>query len=557
MEWKGGVALSYSNQSYLRFSLEESIWFQTGQEVAELVSISLDPSITIQESDQYVTIKGSLELSGEYNRDDYELEEELDYFSNPKFVQSVEVRGEGVYLFSHHFPVEITIPKNRIENVFDIDVAVETFDYAFPERSCLKLSADLMITGLYGELQHERLHEQDEIDEIEEDAEIDEIEEIEEREVEPPVFYTPFEIEVRKEPVTEPIHNESDPKRDDPFAQFRNEEVNSEDHVDEEEVKNEQAYTDANRLETKNTVEDLDPIEIEVEVEPERKAFSEDHVDKEEVKNEQAYTDANRLETKNTVEDLDPIEIEVEVEPERKAFSEDHVDEEEVKNEQAYTDANRLETENTVEDLDPIEIKVEVEPERKAFSEDHVDEEEVKNEQAYTDANRLETENTVEDLDPIEIEVEVEPERKAFPEITFSAHRNGEQQPSVPVEEVMDETEEVTENDVIPEEEETEESNDELEENESTTPKNKKGKEKGNKWKNKQSLTLSEFFARKAEETHTKLTVVIVQNGDSLNSLSERYEVPVSQLQKVNQIELNQDISEGQVLYIPIAQTQR
>src|SRR3954469_5344408 len=463
MEWKGGVALSYSNQSYLRFSLEESIWFQTGQEVAELVSISLDPSITIQESDQYVTIKGSLELSGEYNRDDHELEEELDSFSNPKFVQSVEVRGEGVYLFSHHFPVEITIPKNRIENVFDIDVAVETFDYAFPERSCLKLSADLMITGLYGELQHERLHEQDEIDEIEEDAEIDEIEEIEEREVEPPVFYTPFEIEVRKEPVTEPIHNESDPKRDDPFAQFRNEEVNSEDHVDEEEVKNEQAYTDANRLGTENTVEDLDPIEVEVEVEPERKAISEDHVD----------------------------------------------------------------------------------------------EEEVKNEQAYTDANRLETENTVEDLDPIEIEVEVEPEKKSFPEITFSAHRNEEQQPSVPVEEVMDETEEVTENDVIPEEEETEESNDELEENESTTPKNKKGKEKGNKWKNKQSLTLSEFFARKAEETHTKLTVVIVQNGDSLNSLSERYEVPVSQLQKVNQIELNQDISEGQVLYIPIAQTQR
>ena len=34
--------------------------------------------------------------------------------------------------------------------------------------------------------------------------------------------------------------------------------------------------------------------------------------------------------TENTVEDLDPIEIEVKEEPERKAFSEDHVDEEEV-----------------------------------------------------------------------------------------------------------------------------------------------------------------------------------------------------------------------------------
>ena len=29
---------------------------------------------------------------------------------------------------------------------------------------------------------------------------------------------TPFEIEVRKEPVTEPIHNDSDPKRDDPLV---------------------------------------------------------------------------------------------------------------------------------------------------------------------------------------------------------------------------------------------------------------------------------------------------------------------------------------------------
>src|SRR3954454_23426102 len=112
MEWKGGVALSYSNQSYLRFSLEESIWFQTGQEVAELVSISLDPSITIQESDQYVTIKGSLELSGEYNRDDrFEDEEEIDdYFShNPKTVHMVELREEeDVFAFTHQFPVEVT-----------------------------------------------------------------------------------------------------------------------------------------------------------------------------------------------------------------------------------------------------------------------------------------------------------------------------------------------------------------------------------------------------------------------------------------------------------------
>ncbi|MFZ7945582.1 hypothetical protein [Neobacillus sp. 19] len=63
---KGGVALSQENQSCLRFSLEESLWFRKGQEVEELISISLDPDITIQENDQYVTIRGSLELTGEY-----------------------------------------------------------------------------------------------------------------------------------------------------------------------------------------------------------------------------------------------------------------------------------------------------------------------------------------------------------------------------------------------------------------------------------------------------------------------------------------------------------
>ena len=410
MDWKGGVALSYSNQSYLRFSLEESIWFQTGQEVTELVSISLDPSITIQESDQYVTIKGSLELSGEYNRDDHEWEEELDYFSNPKFVQSVEMREEGGYHFSHHFPVEITIPKNRIENVFDIDVAVESFDYAFPEKSCLKLSADLMITGLYGEQQHERLYEQNELDEVEE---IEEGMEVEDVEHEPPVFYTPFEIEVRKEPSIEYEHNDSDSKKDDLFQHFRDEEETIEDHVYDEEM------------------------------------------------NEKI---------------------------------------------------------------------------------------------AYTDVNRFENEDTFEDLDPIEVEVEVEPEKEAFPEIVFSSHRSEKQQAPALVEKAMDELEEVTDHNVIHEEEETEEMNDEFDENESSPP---QGKGKGKKWKNKQSLTLSEFFARKDEETHAKLTVVIVQKGDSLNSLSERYEVPVAQLQKVNHMELNQDISEGQVIYIPIAQTQR
>lgn len=147
--------MSQENQSCLRFSLEETLWFRKGQEVAELVSISLDPDITIQENDQYVTIRGSLELTGEYNSFNENNDGEEETFTNQKYIQSVEERDIGVYEFLHRFPVDITIPYNRIQSIYDIDVVVESFDYTIPERSCLKLSAELTISGLYGVKQND------------------------------------------------------------------------------------------------------------------------------------------------------------------------------------------------------------------------------------------------------------------------------------------------------------------------------------------------------------------------------------------------------------------
>ncbi|MGJ7912317.1 stage VI sporulation protein D [Neobacillus sp. LXY-1] len=141
--------MSQENQSYLRFSVEESLWFRKGQEVEELVSISLDPDITIQENEQYVTIRGSLELTGEYKNCQETDETESEVVASQKFVERVAEREEGVCEFSHRFPVDITIPNNRIQSVYDIDVLVDSFDYSIPERSCLKLSAELTISGLY------------------------------------------------------------------------------------------------------------------------------------------------------------------------------------------------------------------------------------------------------------------------------------------------------------------------------------------------------------------------------------------------------------------------
>jgi stage VI sporulation protein D len=197
--------LSQENQSCLRFSLEESLWFRKGQEVTELVSISLDPDITIQENDQYVTIRGSLELTGEYRNDEESAVNEDENAPNQKYVERVDPQVEGICEFSHRFPVDITIPNNRIQSIYDIDVIVESFDYSFPERSCLKLSAELTISGLYDSSQH-----QDEAVEEEEEYEVlhrYQVETLEETEQEENEFEDTllFEAEARKQPEEEKV----------------------------------------------------------------------------------------------------------------------------------------------------------------------------------------------------------------------------------------------------------------------------------------------------------------------------------------------------------------
>ena len=144
--------MSSDQQSCLRFSVEESIWFQKGQEVSELISIALDPDIQIYEQDQYVSIRGALLLTGGYHVN-AEADDEEEYQPQARVVQEVEQREDGVCVLNHRFPVDITIPLNRIQSLDDIYVAIESFDYSVPTRGCLQLDAELSISGIYGHQQ--------------------------------------------------------------------------------------------------------------------------------------------------------------------------------------------------------------------------------------------------------------------------------------------------------------------------------------------------------------------------------------------------------------------
>ncbi|WP_168733781.1 stage VI sporulation protein D [Metabacillus sediminilitoris] len=138
-------------QQQLRFSVEESVWFQKGQEVSELLSISLDPDISIHEHEQYISIRGALLLTGEYKIDTIaDVQDQFEY-ANVRYVNEVTTREDGVSEINHRFPVDITIPNNRIENLEEVYVSIESFDYEIPEVKCLKLIADLSISGITNE----------------------------------------------------------------------------------------------------------------------------------------------------------------------------------------------------------------------------------------------------------------------------------------------------------------------------------------------------------------------------------------------------------------------
>ncbi|WP_142953848.1 stage VI sporulation protein D [Bacillus cereus] len=220
MTYSLGGGKEVATDHSLRFSLKESVWFQKGQEVEELLSISLDPDVEIEELDHEVIVRGQLDLTGEYvaRQDDsaYSLRE----LSPAKAIDYVETRADGVNELVHSFPLEISIPRNRVKVIEELYVSIEEFDYELKENGCLQLLADISITGLCDE---ERTEEEEEEEEETAYAKLEDVsaEEDEDRPApheEVPAYkesdgwedyaFEPFQLEERKEQEMEEMEEE-------------------------------------------------------------------------------------------------------------------------------------------------------------------------------------------------------------------------------------------------------------------------------------------------------------------------------------------------------------
>ncbi len=266
MTYSLGGGKEVATDHSLRFSLKESVWFQKGQEVEELLSISLDPDVEIEELDHEVIVRGQLDLTGEYvaRKDDsaYSLRD----LSPAKSIDYVETREDGVNELVHSFPLEISIPRNRVKVIEELYVSIEEFDYELKENGCLQLLADISITGLCDE---ERIEDEEEETAYAE-LEVDSAQEEENRP-------TPY--------VEEPTYKESDEWEDYAFEPFQLEE-RKEQEVEEEEI---EEHEFVEREEEKETTPQFELFG--------RKDFKKEQAKKQEEQEEETYSqrDENAL----------------------------------------------------------------------------------------------------------------------------------------------------------------------------------------------------------------------------------------------------------------------
>jgi len=132
----------------IEFDLDETIYFENGQEIDEMVSISLEPDIAVHEYESYVQIRGLIILQGEYSRAHIEnVSDSYDANVTRHIEKVIELDGDQAS-FSHRFPVEISVPSHRVNDLNDITVTVDSFDYELPDSNQLKLMASVHIRGI-------------------------------------------------------------------------------------------------------------------------------------------------------------------------------------------------------------------------------------------------------------------------------------------------------------------------------------------------------------------------------------------------------------------------
>ncbi|WP_018931416.1 stage VI sporulation protein D [Gracilibacillus lacisalsi] len=210
-------------QEAFTFNIHEAIAFDKDQQIQEMLGIGLEPVISMEEIGNTLSIRGVMELKGEYIRNDAPVESEVRQ-TDATFVERVESLSDEVNEFFHKFLIDVSIPMERIPSLDDVSIEVDHFDYTLESANEMAIEATLAIQGIEEPQVEAEIQEEETLPSFEENR-MDH-EELEEEEED--TFHVEVEAELDNEPEEEKVVDISSVRND-------SETVEDEDSIDEQE----------------------------------------------------------------------------------------------------------------------------------------------------------------------------------------------------------------------------------------------------------------------------------------------------------------------------------
>jgi stage VI sporulation protein D len=476
------------SQSKLRFSIEESVWLKKGQEVAEVLSMSLDPEISVTEEASQVCIKGALILCGKYRTENKEDSQSGDRpFSEGASYRSLtqlNVSEDGATELVHRFPVDITIPSYRVDDSSQVKVEVESFEYELPNSTCIELSASICIYGIKDEKQRldEPPHEEMDTAVQAVDTEMRSIQQEEKSDI-----FTPFQFEARQTHVNSSHQNEQKERFEKELMEMRSEKKTAFEFKPQYE-----AIDDRTMDATFDTLKSI--------------AFSND-----DMRNTSPIEEDVPEEFPHDQEE-EPLAVNDDAAPENQYESYEHQNEQQDQQYQSYQNPYNYQSGAYNGQYDYSGQQAQSPENQQAYNQQTM----------YSGYN---PENYVQR--PYEGQEQQYGEQEYQDEASYEEHSfqqnddNDDQEPYYAYEE---ETEQYEDEPAPIREEEP---------------------------KNENALYLTKMLSGK-DDNFSKMKMYILQRGDSLEHICERYDISLNTLMRMNQIQ-QEELSEGQIIYIPVS----
>lgn len=149
--------MTEQEQSPIRFSIEEVILLDQEADVARIVSLDLEPNVKVYEKDGLVHIQGDLVLEGSMLPEGAQ-EDALDLESSsladqlkfkPLNAEQQEIyERNSIGKIEKKFPVDVTVPADKISRMEDVYVDVEQFDYSVEDGNGLNIKAEITLLGV-------------------------------------------------------------------------------------------------------------------------------------------------------------------------------------------------------------------------------------------------------------------------------------------------------------------------------------------------------------------------------------------------------------------------